>query len=179
MNWLKQLFSRGRLYNDLSHEIQQHLEEKIEELVASGMSRKEAAHAARREFGNVTLIKEDCREMLAFTWIEALWQDVRYAARILAKSPAFAAVVIFSLALGIGANTAVFSVMNTVLLPPLPYEHPETLTTIWCMQKSNPRSDDDVPPIGDIADWKKQSHAFDDIAAVSISGPETLAGAGE
>src|SRR5208337_4108152 len=179
--WLrvKALVMRKRLERDLEEELEFHLAMRAEKNRALGIGASDAKAAARRRFGNVTLVKEDCRETWTFTWLETLWQDVRYAARILAKSPAFAAVVIFSLALGIGANTAVFSVMNTVLLPPLPYEHPETLTTIWCMQKSNPRSDDDVPPIGDIADWKKQSHAFDDIAAVSISGPETLAGAGE
>ena len=178
MNWLKQLFSRGRLYNDLSDEIQQHLEEKIEELVAGGMSREEAAHAARREFGNVTLIKEDCREMLAFTWIEALWQDVRYAARILAKSPGFVAVVVFSLALGIGANTAVFSAMNTVLLRGLPYEHPENLVTIWSTSKTEP-GEEGLPPIAEVTDWKKETHVFADIAAISASDRAMLTGIGE
>jgi len=178
MNWLKQLFSRGRLYNDLSDEIQQHLEEKIEDLVAGGMSSEEAAHAARREFGNVTLIKEDCREMLAFMWIEALWQDVRYAARILAKSPGFVAVVVFSLALGIGANTAVFSAMNTVLLRGLSYEHPENLVTIWSTSKTEP-GEEDLPPIAEVTDWKKETHVFADIAAISASDRRMLTGIGE
>jgi putative ABC transport system permease protein len=178
MNWLKQLFSRGRLYNDLSDEIQQHLEEKIEELVAGGMSSEEAAHAARREFGNVTLIKEDCREMLAFTWIEALWQDLGYAARILAKSLGFPAVVVFSLALGIGANTAVFSAMNTVLLRGLPYEHPENLVTIWSTQETDPGSED-LPPIAEVTDWKKENQVFADIAAISASDRAMLTGIGE
>ncbi len=178
MNRLKQLVSRGQLYNDLSDEIQQHLEEKTEELVAGGMSREEAAHAARREFGNVTLIKEDCREMWTFMWMETFWQDVRYAARVLAKSPGFAAVVVFSLALGIGANTAVFSALNTVMLHGLPYQHPETLATIWSTKKANPDSED-LPPIAEVTDWKKQNHVFADIAAISMSDRAILTGIGE
>src|SRR5260370_18005748 len=87
MNWFKQLFSRRRLYNDLSEEIRAHLEEKIEELVASGIPRKEATAAARREFGNVTLIEEDSRAAWQWPSIESFLADVRYGARVLRRSP--------------------------------------------------------------------------------------------
>jgi len=87
MMWLKQLFSRRRLYNDLSEEIREHLEEKIEELVAGGMSRKEAAAAARREFGNVRLTEEDSRAVWRWAPIEDFFTDVRFGARMLRKNP--------------------------------------------------------------------------------------------
>ena|SRR5208282_2139521 len=178
--WLraKALLKRKRLESDLEEELEFHLAMRAEKNRALGIGANDAKAAARRRFGNVTLVKEDCRETWTFTWMETLWQDVRYAARILAKSPGFAAVVIFSLALGIGANTAVFSVMNTVLFHPLPYEHPERLATIWCTQKMDPGSED-LPPVAEMADWKKQNHVFADIAAISLSYPATLTGIGE
>lgn len=178
--WLKAkaLWNRRRLERDLEEEMQFHLEMQAEKNRAEGAAEKEARAAARRRFGNVTLVKEQVHEMWTFTWIETVWQDLRYAARSLAKSPGFVVVVVFSLMLGIGANTAIFSVMNAVMLQPLPYEHSERLTTIWPTRKANP-DDDDAPPLAEIADWKKQNHVFEDIAAIGMRGTETLTGAGE
>ena len=130
MNWLKQLFSRRRFYGDLSEEIREHLEEKIEELVASGMPRKEAARAARREFGNVILIEEDSRKVWQWPSIENFLRDLRYGLRGLRKSPGFTAVAVLTLALGIGANTSVFSLSNFVLMRPLAVLDAERVTVV-------------------------------------------------
>jgi predicted permease len=183
--WLKEVWvkaralaMRKRLERDLEEELQFHLARRAEKNRALGLGAEAARVAARRRFGNVTLVKEDCREMWIFTWTETLWQDVRYAARILAKSPGFAAVVIFSLALGIGANTAVFSAMNAVLLPGLPYQHPEELATIFSTHKWG-TSGKDVVPLADVATWKKANHVFTDIGAVGFIGLSTIAGLGE
>jgi predicted permease len=130
MNWLKQLFSRRRLFGNLSDEIGQHLEEKIEELVATGMSRKEATAAARREFGNLSLLEEDSRDVWRWMSIENVFADVRYGLRMLGRNPVFTVVGLLTIAIGIGANAAVFSVVNSVLLKPLNYPKAEELVSL-------------------------------------------------
>ena len=127
MNWFRQLFTRNRIYSDLSEEIEQHLAEKVDALMASGMSRQQAEYTARREFGNVTRVNEQGREIWMWTRIERLLADVGFAARKLRKSPGFTITAILTLALGIGANVVVFSVLNGLILRPLDVPQPENL----------------------------------------------------
>jgi putative ABC transport system permease protein len=130
MNWLKQLFSRRRLYNDLSDEIRDHLDEKIEELVSTGLPRKEATAAARRQFGNITLVEQDSREVWQWATIESLFADLRFAVRTLRKTPTFTATAILTLALGIGANTAIFTLIDALMLRTLPVRDPGQLVEL-------------------------------------------------
>jgi predicted permease len=127
MNWLRQLLSRRGMYNDLSAEMQQHLDEKVEELTSNGMSKKDAIVAARRELGNLSLIEEDSRDVWRWLSIENFLADVRYGLRMLRHNPVFTVVAVLTIAIGIGANAAVFSVVNSVLLKPLRYPHAEEL----------------------------------------------------
>jgi hypothetical protein len=120
MHWLKQIFSRQKMQVDLSEEMQQHLEEKIDALVAGEMPREEAIHAARRAFGNATLIEQRSREVWMWPLIESTWADVHFGLRQLLKAPGMALLAIVTLALGVGANTAMFTVIESVLLHPLP-----------------------------------------------------------
>jgi hypothetical protein len=120
MQWIKQVFSRRHRYDDLSVSINEHLEEKIEELMESGMPRTQAEQLARREFGNVTLIKERSREEWQWRAVESIFADLKLTFRRLRKSPGFAATILLTLAIGIGANTAVFTVVNSVLLSRCP-----------------------------------------------------------
>lgn len=131
MQWLAQLFSRRRRYDDLSVSIQEHLSERIEELMEEGMSPQESERTARREFGNVTLVEERSREVWQWAKLESIVADLRFAFRRLRKSPGFAVTVILTLAIGIGANTAVFTVLNRVLIKPLPYPEPDQLVSVW------------------------------------------------
>ncbi len=130
MNWLKHLFSRKQLYSELSEEIQAHLDEKIEELVADGMLREEATYSARRQFGNVQLIQENSREVWGWPSVESVLLDIRHALRALSRSPVFTVVALLTIAIGIAANAAVFSVVNSVLLKPLSYPHAEQLVAL-------------------------------------------------
>jgi predicted permease len=130
MSWLRQLFSRQRQYAELSEEIREHIEEKTAELISEGMAPKEAAAAAHRQFGNVMLVEGDGRAAWRWSPIEDFLADVRYGFRTLRHNPVFAAVGLLTIAIGIGANTAVFSVVNSVLLKPLNYPKAEELVAL-------------------------------------------------
>jgi predicted permease len=131
VGWIGQLLSRGRRYDDISVCVQEHIEERTEELMASGMSRKQAEQTARRTFGNVGLMEQRSREVWQWPAVESFVADLRFAMRRLGKSPGFAVTVLLTLAIGIGANTAVFSVVNSVLLKPLPYPDSDRLVALW------------------------------------------------
>lgn len=138
MPWISRFFSRfsprfiskTRRYDDISVSIQEHLAERIDELMDDGMSREEAERTARRDFGNVTLLEERSREAWQWQWLESLLLDLKHVCRRLRRSPVFAITVVLTLAIGIGANTAVFSVINSVLIRPLPYPDPQQLVAM-------------------------------------------------
>jgi predicted permease len=130
MRWLSQLFSRSRRYDDVSASIREHLAERTEELIDEGMLPVEARQKACREFGNVALMEERSREVWQWGTVESIAADLKLVLRRLRRSPGFAATVLLTLAIGIGANTAVFSVLNSVLLRPLPYPEPQQLVAM-------------------------------------------------
>lgn len=130
MNWLRSLWVRRQLDRDLADEIDQHLDEKVEELMAAGLTRRHAEAAARRAFGSVTLTNERGRAVWRWALVEDLWADVRYAARQLRRAPAFAVATIVTLAVGVGANTAVFSLVDAMVLRPLPFPNADRLVSV-------------------------------------------------
>jgi predicted permease len=138
MKWLRQWLLRQRIYDDLSEEIRGHLEEKTAELVASGMPAKEAERAARREFGNVTLIEEDSRGAWKWLSIDSLFADLRYGLRMLGKTPGFTLIALTILALGTGSNIAVFSLIDALLLRSLAVPEPQELVHISFGPPGNP-----------------------------------------
>jgi putative ABC transport system permease protein len=150
MGWLQRLLSRARLEADLDKELRFHFENQVADKVRAGLAESEARRLTRIEFGGIEQIKEDCRERRGTMGLESLLQDLRYALRMFAKSPGFSAIAILTMALGIGATTAIFSLVDATLLHPLPYPHPEELVRI----------EDDLPGAGatdagtSIPEWK-------------------------
>ena len=130
---LRSLFRRPQVDQDLDEEIRDHLERRTADYVAQGLTPEEARYAARREFGGTEQIKEECRDTRKVNWIYDLAQDADYTLRQLRKNPGFAAMAILTLALGIGANTAMFTVIYSVLLRPLPFRNEDRLVSIKMM----------------------------------------------
>ena len=131
MSWFNTLFTRHQIYADFSEEIQQHLAQKVEALMASGMSRRDAEFAAKREFGNLTRIEQSGREAWIWPTTERILSDLVFGVRRLIRQPGFTLTVVVTLALSIGVNTAIFSLVNALLIKTLPYPHPERLGMIF------------------------------------------------
>src|SRR5262245_24689001 len=159
---IRRLIHRRRAERELDEEIRSHLEMEVERNVAGGMSPEDARLAARRSFGSVTLAQEDSRTMWGLRTLEIFWQDLRYGLRMLVKTPGFTTIAVLTLALGIGANTAIFSVVNAVLLKPLPYAEPERLVWLWDTQPQLPTAPTSLPVF---LDWKEQNRSFEQLAA--------------
>jgi putative ABC transport system permease protein len=161
---LRSLFRRRQEEQQLHEELQFHLERLIEHNLAAGMPPEEARYAALRLFGGVQQAKEECRDMGRVNFIEHLIQDLRYGMRQIRRTPGFAAVAVVTLALGIGANTAIFSFVNGVLLQPLPYKEASRLVFVaGTNEKQGVKVD--VTSYPDFADWRAQNRVFSGLAA--------------
>jgi putative ABC transport system permease protein len=165
---LRSLFRSNQVERDLSDELQFHLEEKTREYISGGLAPDEARRNACREFGGLEQSKENCRDTRRVSYIQDLLQDLGFGFRMLRTSPAFALVAILTLALGIGANTAIFSVVHGVLLQPLPFPKQDQLMMLWEKDNNGRRSNTSW---ANFMDWKGMNHSFTDIAAVSFWSP--------
>ena len=165
MSWTR-FFRRRRWDEERARELETYLQIEADENIARGMSPQEARHAAQRKLGNSTQIREVICQMNSLDWLETLWQDLRYATRMLARNRGFTAVAVVTLALGIGATTAIFTVVNAVLLRPLPYPHPEQLVYV---KENLGHAPGIFLPSKDFAAWRNQSRTLSPIAAYVTS----------
>ena len=178
-SWLGATLRRSRMDSEMDTELHFHLEAYAEDLVRKGLPRPEALRRARLEFGGVDKTKEECREARGAHLVDILIQDLRYAARTMLRSPGFTATAVIALALGIGANTAIFSVVNAVLLRPLPFDQPDRLVQVWHTppQATFPGMKEFAVSPANFIDWRNESRGFQAMAAYGF-GRYTLTGSG-
>ena len=152
------LVRKRRLERDLDAEVLAHLEMAEIDAIAAGMSPEEARRAARRSFGGIEQMKEEHRDSRSVRWIETLLRDLRYGLSSLAREPGFTIVAVGVLALGIGANTAMFSLVDAVLLKPLPFPEPDRIVRLWEAPRPGASNATSTP---DFLDWRRLNNAFE------------------
>jgi predicted permease len=170
---------RAKTEREMDAEMRFHLEMETEKNIRRGMSEEAARLAAQRSFGGIERTKETYRDFTRFRWLEEVWQDLRYGARMLLKKPGFTSIAVLTLALGIGANTAIFSVIYTVLIRELPFADADRLVTIWETHPDIPRAPATIP---EFQDWRAQAKSFQEMAvhsdryrnAMLTAGSETV-----
>src|ERR1700737_5671769 len=172
---LARFFLRAKIDNELEEELGAHIQLHADRLERAGVGRAEAERRARIEFGSTARFKEECRDQLGGNLIDTLIQDVRFSVRTLRKSPAFFAVAVVTLALGIGATVAAFSVVNAVLLRPFGFSEPDRLLWIYSERPDNPRTNFSLP---DYCDYRDQNTLFQGLGAIG-SLNTNLADSGE
>jgi putative ABC transport system permease protein len=154
------------MLEDLDQDIRDHIERETQDNIERGMSQEEARYAATRKFGNVMRVKEQTREVWSPVWIGQLREDIRFGLRILRKSPGFTVVATLTLALGIGASTYIFSIVDALLLRPMEFSHPDRIVALWERLPAIRVGRNEVSP-ATFLDWKAQNHVFDHIAVES------------
>jgi putative ABC transport system permease protein len=167
---LSTLFHRAEVDSEMDEEFRVHIAGHADDLERSGLPRTEAVRRARIAFGAYEKAKEECREERAGFWLETLWADVRFGLRMLGKNLGFTAITILTLALGIGANTAIFSVVDAVLLRPLPYTQADRLVTVSESARPNDQATRNEVAPADFLDWRDRNRVFEQIGAVSLPG---------
>ncbi len=174
---------RKRVLEDLDQDIRDHLDRETQDNIERGMSPEEARYAAMRKFGNVTRVKEDTREVWTLVWLEQLVEDIRFGLRLLRRSPGFTVVAVLTLALGIGANTYIFSMVDALVLRPMEFSDPGRLMALWERIPGAGIERNELSP-ANFLDWKRQNHVFDHMGAQGwwdanlggVSNPEYLHG---
>src|SRR5579863_2883769 len=183
MSLLKRLWAlkkHAQIDREIDDELRAHLELRAADNEARGMTRKNAQRDARLRFGNPVVMKERVHAVDAALGIESVFADIRFAVRGCLKNPGFAVMAILTLALGIGANTAIFSVVHAVLLEPLPFPNPDQLVQIWHVppQSSFPGMTSFAVSAANFLDWQKQNDVFSEMALLS-GGAYDIAGQGK
>jgi predicted permease len=182
MRWYRKLFNvvrQDRLQHEIDRELSFHINERADEFIASGMNKDEALRAARRQFGNYAEYQERTRDMDTSVWLETLAKDLRYAIRGLRKNPGFTVAAVITLALGIGATTAIFAVINGVLIKPLPYPDPDRLVGVWhsAVFQGGPTNDFNLAPPMYVT-YQEQNRTFHDFG-VWNNGAASVTGIGD
>lgn len=174
MNWWQRLRKAGQLEDRLDAELRYHFERQIQDHIRAGVPESEARRRARLDFGGMEQVKEECRDARGSMWAEAIWKDIRFAWRILWRSPGFALAAIGTLALGIGASTAIFNVVNTTFLHALPYPDPDGL--LWITERNTASGHNGAASYPNFLDWRAQQNAFSELSIYQIDSQTLTTG---